>query len=464
MTGACNVVFLVLYWVQIQDKEGDMAFMIELLEALRTKAGPVNTADLAKELQASKEGTLKQLTRARDSGNVSGTSQEGWEISDAGKEALEKGDIQTSMIDEGVTPRQQFEAIGRLIGIKQDRIVLATNMVWSGDYEDIDWVAKALGREGADLADDLRRVWTNSWRAKLQKGIPPGLEAELCGVSKEGLQSGNGAEPGTPGDREYIIVDEQPVRVGQNLGDYGLQDAKDILAIRAMRSRFNGTGQSDKANPPGAAEKVSEVLAALEPYINKGTDMATLKEVLADKLELQKQDILSRIPQQGPPAQAKTFLEQITDLTSILGTLKDSGPTLRAILGIPESSGNPSTGLPVRIKGPDGEPLVMDLGQVIDWQRFQSSERRADERHGALVGLAQTVRENVSDGVAALKAAAEEARPSGKDTTSSAPEPQVFDCGACHVQFSAPPEWKGEPIKCPNPECGREYSKEELLA
>jgi len=440
-----------------------MATILELLEAVNTKEAAVSTTDLANELKASKEGILKQLTREKDKGNVEGDSQDGWLITERGRKALESGDIHPTMIDEGVTPRQQFEAIGRRIGIKEDRIVLASDMVWSGDYEDVIWVWNALGREGADLADDLRRVWANAWRAKLHKGIPPELETELTGVNKAVVEAERGDAPSKPGGRDFIIIDDEPVRIGENLGDYSLQDAKDILVTRALRSRFSVAGQSGKESLPGAAEKVSDVLSALAPYINKGGDDDKLREVISLQLELQKQEILSHIPQPGQPSQPKPFMEQITEFVTILGTLRESGSTLKAILGIQEPSGNSSTGLPVQIKGPDGQPFIMDLGQVIDWRKFQSDERRADERHGALVGLSQTIRENISDGISALRAAAEEVKGSSESKAAESPpqQPQVFKCGDCQTEFSAPPGWIGEPILCPK--CRREYTKEELL-
>jgi len=445
-----------------------MATIKELLEALNTKEALVPTADLAKELKASKEGTLKQLTREKEKGNVDGSSQEGWLITDAGRKALEEGDIHPSMLDEGVTPRQQFEAIGKRIGIKEDRIVLATDIVWSGDYDDIKWVWEALGQ--ANIADDLRNVWVNAWRAKLHKGIPPDLESELAGVSKAVAEEEKGVTP-SKGGRDYIIIEDEPVRVGENLGDYGLQDAKDILAMRALKSRFTGAGQAG-AGQAGAAgvgntgEKVSDLLTALSPYLNKGSDISVLKDLLGDKLELQKQDILSHIPQPGQPAQPKSFIEQITEAVSALGSLKDAGPMIRAILGIPESpGGNQAAGMPVQIKGPDGQPIVMELGQVIDWRKFQNEERRADGRHDELMGLVKTVRENFGDGVAALKAAAEEAtKSSGSKKTESESQPQTFSCAGCGTQFSAPVDWAGQSLKCPNPNCGREYTKEELQA
>ncbi len=381
-----------------------MATIQQLLEALNTKGGPVSTADLATELKASKEGTLKQLKREKEKGNIDGNSEEGWLITDNGRKALETG-VHPSMIDEGVTPRQRFESIGQRIGIKEDRIILAADIVWSGDHADIKWVWEALGQ--ADIADDLRSVWVNAWRAKLHKAIPPELEPELTGVAKTAAREGEtGVTLAKVPARDYIIIDDEPVRVGPNLGDYSLQDAKDILSIRALRSRFASAGQG--GSPPAVTEKVSEILTALEPYINKSSDTDTLKEILADKLALQRQEILSHIPQPSQTGQPKSFIEQVTDFAAALGRLKDAGPVLRSILGVPESSSNP--GMPVQVTGPAGQPVVMDLGQVIDWRRFQNEEKRADERHQTLMGLAQTVRENIPDGVAALRAASEEAK------------------------------------------------------
>ena len=440
-----------------------MATISELLEALNSKEVAVSTADLASEIKTSKEGILKQLTREKEKGHVEGNSKEGWLIADAGRAALEKGDIHPSMIDEGVTPRQQFEAIGHRIGIKEDRIVLATDIVWSGDFDDVIWVWEALRQ--ADISNDLRSVWVNSWRAKLHKGIPYELETELTGKSKPEAGTGEAVATGKPGGRDFVIVDDEPVRVGSNLGDYSLQDAMDILSLKTVRSRISGAGQAAGAAQAGNAEKVSDILTALSPYLNKegGSGLGTLKEVLADKLELQRQDILSHIPQPGQGGQPKSFMEQLTEFIAAMGNLKEAGPMLRSILGVPDSPGNPS-GVPVSITGPAGQPIVMDLGQVINWQKFQGDERRADERHTALVGMAQTVRENLGDGIAAIKLAAEEAK-SGAGAKPPAPPPQqkVFTCGSCGAQFSAPDGWAGQPLTCPGPGCGRQYSKDELL-
>ena len=413
-----------------------MAGIPQLLEALNTKGAAVSLAELAKELGASNETTLKQLKREKDKGTVDGNVKEGWLITDGGRKALET-EIHPTMIDEGVTPRQQFEAIGQRIGIKGDRIVLAADIVWSGDYTDIKWVWEALGQ--ADIANDLRSVWVNAWRAKLHKAIPPELEVALTGATKSA--AGEGETSTTTAKvlpRDFIIVDDEPVRVGSGLGDYSLQDAKDIMAIRALKSRFAGVAQAG-AGPASAPEKLSELLTALGPYLNKGADVTGLKEMLTDKLLIQKQDILSHIPQQGTPSQPKTLIEQLTELSTL-------GPVLKSILGVPESSGNP------------GSNSESPIDERLKWRKFLAEERRSDERHNALMGLAKTVRENVGDGVAALKAAASEAKGSRTEQP-AAEESQTYECGQCHAQFKVP---RGDFEKVACPSCHTEYTKEAL--
>jgi len=179
-----------------------------------------------------------------------------------------------------------------------------------------------------------------------------------------------------------------------------------------------------------------------------------LKELLTAKLEVQRQEILSHMPQPGQSAQPKSFIEQITEAIAAIGSLKEAGPMLRSILGVPESAGNP------------GSNAETPIEETLRYRKFLDEERRADERHKMLMGLGQTARDNLGDGVSALAAAAKEAKGTGSKQSSESTEeqPQIFSCADCKTQFSAPAEWAGQPLKCPNPQCGREYSKEDLLA
>ena len=80
------------------------------------------------------------------------------------------------------------------------------------------------------------------------------------------------------------------------------------------------------------------------------------------------------------------------------------------------------------------------------------------------MGLAKTVRENVSDGVSALnKAAAEAKGSSGKAQTQekAQEEAQVCECAQCHAQFRIP-QGDFERVACPS--CHAEYTREEIMS
>ncbi|GAH48314.1 unnamed protein product, partial [marine sediment metagenome] len=279
-----------------------------------------------------------------------------------GREVLERGlKIPTTPEDVGADTESKFKYYGKLAGVDPDRILATTEAILTGDPENLEHVWEVMTQ--MDIAMPNRRRWFNSWRYYLKQGIPAELKEKVIGSPDEEKGEALSFSAKERG-KDYIIVDEEPVRVGAGLGDYGLQDAKDILGIRALRNRFTGAGQVG-GGQPAATEKVSELITALAPYINKGSDVDSLKEILADKLALQRNEILGHIPQPPQSGQPKSLLEQLTELKAL-------GPMLKSILGIPETPSNPNNpGVPVQLTGPDGQPMTMDLGQVIDWKKFQ---------------------------------------------------------------------------------------------
>lgn len=117
-------------------------------------------------------------------------------------------------------------------------------------------------------------------------------------------------------------------------------------------------------------------------------------------------------------------------------------------------------GKPVTDK--EGRQLYVDIEPQMKWTNFQNEQRRADERHGALMGIAKEVRENLGSGIEALKRAAARAKGTG-GKPEEPKQQQSFECGQCHTSFSPPPEWDGKQnVRCPN--CQREYTKEDLVA
>ncbi|GAI42262.1 unnamed protein product, partial [marine sediment metagenome] len=50
----------------------------------------------------------------------------------------------------------------------------------------------------------------------------------------------------------------------------------------------------------------------------------------------------------------------------------------------------------------DGKPVYANIEPMMKWMGFQGEQRRADESHQQLMGLAQTIRENIPDGIQAI--------------------------------------------------------------
>lgn len=467
-----------------------MATIPELLQALNTKAAAVSTADLAKELGASKETTLTQLKRERDKGNVDGNSEEGWLITDEGKKAM---GVIPSMISEGVTPRQKFEAFGHLIGIKTERVTLATHIVWSGDYNDLKWVWDALGQ--ADIDVDLRRVWTNAWRAHLKKGIPSELEKELVGAEEErGVKAG--AKPSVEEGRSYILVEDLPVYVGKNLGDLTYDDALDLARIRGGRAARSVQGAPSQQSSADDIIKIVNAVrewggqsgqAAPKSYmVTQGEEGAIVQEVEPGK------PVVLSAPQAGKPA-ATFFVDGDGNVTQaqpgepVVIRQKSATPQTKTFvvrqtseglvaeeheLGRPIIINNPAPGANMSAMWPfpavggdgkpmvdkDGNPILVNIEPMLKYMGFMDDRRRADQRHSTLMSLAQTIKENLPIGMEAFQRAVSEVK--GKTPESTV---QPYVCGECHTKFSLPRlPAEGEMVECPN--CHHQWSGEEVTS
>lgn len=477
-----------------------MATLTGVLEALSTREQAIKTDDLAKELRASVEGTRKQLTRLKQREFVEGDSKEGWYITDTGRAELDKGAVHPTMIDEGVTPRDMFEAIGRRIGISPDRITLASDQVWSQNYEDIIWVWEALLQVG--IRKDLARSWANSWRAHLQKGIPPELQVELGGVSKEEKEGKKTEAPsgGKPAEgRSYILQDEMPVYVGKDLGDLFYQDAVDLARIRAARGAHAAPStQPQQIGPDDIIKIVNAVRewsgqgaqGGQKSYIvREGEEGAIVQEVEPGKPVVLSgsqankpsqtffvdnegnvkqaqpgEPIVIRHQPPPTPAPGKTFIVRQTS-EGIVVEEHDLGKPIIINNPAPGSGMLPTYPFPVMdaagkpVVGEDGQPVYANLEPMLKYLGFQGEQRRADERHSALMGMVQTVKENLPDGIQALREAAADARKGSQGKTPQ--QGQVYECGECHTKFSLTREpAEGETVACPK--CGHSWSPEEV--
>lgn len=441
-----------------------MAEQTELLEVLSTQEAPISAGNLAKQANTKVENISTQLKRLKERGLVT-SSEDGWSITDAGREALSKGKVPpSSMIEEKLTPYDQFYEIGKRIGLSEDRIKLASDMVFEGDYEDMGWVWEALGQQ--NLRNDVKNLWFNNWRIKVKKPVPEDIAEEVFASEKEIREKvGGKAEARRKEERDYILVDDMPVRVGLGIGDFDLQTAREMAALRALKDRFGAGGVAVAAQSPQSVEqRLPELITALAAFKEKPDQEnvnALLKELQDARFDSLRQEItnqFSRIPQ---PQQQKSFMDQLTDLFASLGSLKEMGPTIRGVLGIPEShQESPTTSmLPIQLKDKEGNPLVMDIGALLQWKRFEGEERRADERHEEMKGLVKTVREVLPDGVAAIRDTATQLRGSPKAAAAGQTQSQgaQVQCSNCSKVFT--PDLSKDTVKCPNPECGAEWNK-----
>ncbi len=471
-----------------------MASQNDILEALNTKEAATITDDLAAELKASKEGTRKQLTRLKDKGFVEGDSQEGWLITEAGNKELEKGGVHPSMVEEGITPRDQFEAIGRRIGISQDRIVLTADIVWSGDYTDIKWVWEALKQ--AVIRDDLAKLWVNAWRAQLHKPIPLELAKELVGPDEK-AEVKPGAGPRVEEGRSYILQDDLPVYVGKNLGDLTYEDALDLARIRGGRAARAGQGAPGQQWGP---DEILKIVKAVQEFVPSGA--AVPKSYVVSRGEEGKA-IVQEV-EQGKPVVVDQPASQpgSTYMVNPEGEVKELKPGEPIVIKQPAAAatpqktfivkqtsegatvveehdlskpiiiqaGAPGGGLPATYPFPamgadgkpmfdnDGNPIYVNVEPMIKYMGFQKEQQRADERHGAIMSLASTIKENLPIAVEAFNRAVSEVK--GK-----APESKVqeYECGNCHKTFALP-RVPGEEEKVICPHCQQEWTGKEVIA
>jgi len=380
-----------------------MATKAEMLQALAAESGPITISGLAEKIGAQATQITAQVTRMVKNGEVERNEAGEVLITEKGRELI----TVSSEVEVGATDFDRFKYLGRKIGVVGDLIDVTTDHVWAGgDFRDLTWVWSALGEMG--IRQDLKGRWWNAWRSFLKQGVPPELKDEVSSITDV-----LGKDEGSPlkkTGRDYIIVEDEPVRVGDGLGDYTMQDAKDILSIRALRDRARGSSGTERRADAAHGESLSELITALQPLLKNNADPNMLKEVLEAKMQLLKSEILAGMPQSS--GQPKSWIDQLGDLVAATGKLKEVGPIIRSLLGLPEGGGNPHPPanpviLPFTDK--DGNPMTItaDPETGIQWLRFLGEEKRADEKQGMLKGMVDTFKEEWPTVAGALKETAE---------------------------------------------------------
>jgi len=320
-----------------------------------------------------------------------------------------------------------------------------------------------------------------------------------------GLATRQGEPPAQPNPKRYLVDSETGrIDIDEENGDLTYKDA--LLMSSSIKGK---SGQYDDAiNLINAARTLAqdgqpkETRKPKEYYVEPDTGVIvhdpdngeyTLSEARAVSQSLQRvtpgqaqppptyvvdsegarelkpgEPIVIKQPPAAPPP--KTLIVRQT-AEGIVAEEHDLGKPIiinaPAVQGSGQGSGFPGM-VPFPVFGTDGKPVYdsdgkpvyADIDPMMKMLGFRSEEKRADERHSMLMGLGQTVRENFGDGIQAIKDAVSEVKGEGK-SKKAAQQPTVYECSTCHTKFSIP-DVPFETVTCPNPECGRVFSKEEV--
>lgn len=397
-----------------------MAYREQILGILSGESGPMNKAVMSKRLGVPTSSWQTQADRLEKQGLVEKNEQKEYTITEAGREVAlaqppeppeppppEPGEETEESLK--TTEYQQFIKMGKDTGVVPLALIeqVATHIWRGGDYRDLKWVWQGITEMG--IRPDLARRWFHSWRSFLHQPIPLELAIEVAAPQTSAEKT---AKVALGKERDYILVDDVPVRVGQGIGDFDLESAKELAALRALKDRFSKGGTaSTGAAPPGAAppveQRLPELITALAAFKEKPNDESVntlLKELSDTKFDALKQEIISRIPQVAEP---KSFIQQMTEFGAAMTNL---GPILRSILGIPETPPpGPPTTTPIQLTDEKGNPMVMDIQSLISLKKFEGEERRADAEQKTKQETGAAMRDFMSKiGSAAAKMAGRE--------------------------------------------------------
>jgi len=339
------------------------------------------------------------------------------------------------------------------------------------------------------------RVHTSDGKAEqnLEQLLEKTEKDEVMSARKDNIVS-KLKKQSEPNPKRYTVDPETGrIDIDEEGGEYTQKDAMMVSAsIKGRSGQYDAAIglitaakalAPEKENQPNMAEKPKEF------YVDPDTGAIfkdaengeyTLSEARAISQSLHKE---RQAAQQGP----RSFLDKLEEVTeglvskriaSMFGGDNNSPQPkdpvdeffnrLDQVEKVKQRFGNPGGGGAQALaqSGIRGELLKLMLEDERERIKMQYEHETQVDRNKHLGTLASTVKENFADGISALRAAATEFKATGTEDKISPPatQPQSFVCGDCGMKFSPPAEWAGQALKCPNPACGREYTKEELLA
>jgi len=324
---------------------------------------------------------------------------------------------------------------------------------------------------------DVREARKEELLAKLEQRVK-----KIRGTEKE-------EKPLTPNPKRYLVdPDSGVITVDEEEGELTYKDALLISASKKSKG-----GQFDEAiqlinaaktlaegNQPKTEDKKKEFYVDQETGIivhDPENGEYTLSEARAVSQSMQRAKAGSEESKQslpnyyvdqdgnlhkldpGQPAVVKQGQPQLpkTYVVQPDGGVQEQQPGQPIIVKIEPSSN--SSNLPALGLDKDGNPLFRNFDELIGWKRFESEEKRADERHKGLMEMVTLAKENIPVGMQALSRAASEQQ-GGPEAETSQEQQQPYQCGNCKTRFTLP---KGlwEFVACPH--CGTQYSREDVF-
>jgi len=440
---------------------------------------------------------------------------------EAAEEKATKTQAATKVLTEesaGLSPYQHFKTLGLKIGVVSDIVDVVTDHVFNGGkYTDIKWVYRGLAEMA--IRDDILKRWAGSWSSYLQKSMPAEQVEQLKQQAEQVEAELKTSETSkVVGDKDFIVEDGQVEYIGPGVGMFTANQAIQVAAItrrknptadalasiqkpmgptelldfftklQAMQKASAGTDQTVPSsfvvtmNPDGTSD-IKEYKASGPIVIEKPQPAAKVQSFMLTpdgvvELEAGKPAVFQRpaaqqpeiwvvgsdgqlvkseagkpiILKQAPPADqgSRVILVKPT------GELVEWDPKKPIVITREEPKGD--FPMPISVVDEKGNPMRMDLNALITWKKYESEEKRADDRAKTLKDLIGTVREELPKMLqAAMLAFGSRSQPSAAQPASGAAAAQgkqpSLTCSGCGAIIGIK---EGEPLpdtfNCPN--CG----------
>jgi hypothetical protein len=335
-----------------------------------------------------------------------------------------------------------------------------------------------------------RTKWINLYRGYLRNTTPPELRDEMYPLPSSEERKTVGETTAVAEDKaeklDYIVEGNEIHRVGDGLGEFTFRQALQVVAAKrgsvpklesdgGLTGALSAFAEALKSASPSQPLTVQDIITIINNLKEKegnpkGASVPGYVDEDGEWHELKPGQpvILKRSVPASSGGSSVLVVKQTPE--GIVTEEHKPGEPIIISTSPPAASANPMMPpmMPFPVIGGDGKPVVDQDGRpvyaniqpMLEWLKFQGEQRRADQRHEALMGLAQTVRENLGDGIQALKIAAQEIQKKTGTAQGAAPTPQAYECGACKTKFVIPQGIEVEQVKCPG--CGKIYSKQEL--